>query len=333
MDTCARCGAELGVGRFCLNCGHLIGSPVPPGDEIAVMLETAPERAPDPVVEATPTPAPAPVIEEAPVTAATPAFPAYSSPQAPPRQWDPREDLLPYDDVRDEPVLTGRAWVGWVIGAALLVGLVFVLLNVFAVDGEVEPDATASDEETSQESEPTEEPSEEPPAETEEPAEGVGKPVNAARNATFAVPSTAPPTTDFDGQLVDYEAAQMHDGIPSTTWRMAGDGTGAVITITLPQPTVVTRLGLINGYAKQVSGVDWYPNNRRILAVQWGFDNGSTLEQTFAERPGMQLIKVPAGVTGTVTLTITSVTPPGPGSLGRDYTAISEVVITGRRAA
>ena len=67
----------------------------------------------------------------------------------------------------------------------------------------------------------------------------------------------------------------MRDGNPTTAWRTAGDGTGAVITITLPEPTVVTRVGLVNGYAKQVAGVDWYPNNRRILAVTWGFDNGT----------------------------------------------------------
>jgi hypothetical protein len=29
MSTCARCGHELGVGRFCTNCGHPIGQPVP----------------------------------------------------------------------------------------------------------------------------------------------------------------------------------------------------------------------------------------------------------------------------------------------------------------
>ena len=63
--------------------------------------------------------------------------------------------------------------------------------------------------------------------------------------------------------------------------------------MTLTEPGVVTRVGLINGYAKQVAGVDWYPNNRRILAVTWGFDDGSIVEQTFAERPDMQRLKVP----------------------------------------
>ena len=124
----------------------------------------------------------------------------------------------------------------------------------------------------------------------------------------------------------------MGDGNPATAWRTAGDATGQTITVTLPEPGVVTRVGLVNGYAKQVAGVDWYPNNRRTVAVTWGFDDGTTVEQTFAERPGMQRLEVPPVETAAVTLTFTAVTPPGAGSLGRDYTAISEVSVTGRRA-
>ncbi|HEV2796900.1 MAG TPA: hypothetical protein VGV65_04715, partial [Nocardioides sp.] len=135
-----------------------------------------------------------------------------------------------------------------------------------------------------------------------------------------------------DGTLVSYEASQMHDGDPRTTWRTAGDASGQAVTITLPERAVVDRVGLVNGYAKQVAGVDWYPNNRRILSVVWGFYDGTTVEQTFSERPAMQLLKVPPVETSTLSITISTVTAPGTGSLGRDYTAISEVAITGRRA-
>ena len=124
----------------------------------------------------------------------------------------------------------------------------------------------------------------------------------------------------------------MGDGNPATAWRTAGDATGETITVTLTEPGVVTRVGLINGYAKQVAGVDWYPNNRRILSVTWGFDDGSTDRADLRRAPDMQRLKVPPVETATVTITINAVTPPGPGSLGRDYTAISEVSVTGRRA-
>ena len=280
------------MGRFCVNCGHPIGAPVPPDDPAADLVPPPPARAQ--------------------------------------RRWNPAEDLLPFEDTSHAPSrggLSGRAMLGWVVGAVLLVGLVFVLLRVFGVDGSA---GTATDPASGQESAGAEDPAPEDPAAVT--PEGVGRAGNAMRGATFGVPATAPETTDLDGSLVGYQATQMRDGVPATTWRMPGDGTGSVITITLRRPTVVSRVGLINGYAKQVSGVDWYPNNRRLLAVEWGFDDGSTLEQSLDERPILQRVDVSAVLTSKVTLTLTSVTPPGLGTLGRDYTAISEVAIIGRQA-
>jgi hypothetical protein len=375
VDTCAACGAELGVGRFCLNCGHRIGAPAPvrleqpPAPSSATVTATAPVRerparadeAPDSAAD--PAADPAPDTDEAPASIVPPAVPPAvppvqaadptpvpptsppdvvpDEPGPPPSRraaWDPREELLPYeevDDVDGDLPVHGLAWLGWVLGAALLVGLAFLLLQVFDADGdEVATDPADGATGTSQAPDPgaaQTDGSAEPSDDGEAPA-GVGKALDLARGATFEVPGTAPPTTDFDGTLVAYEASQMGDGNPATAWRTAGDATGGTITVTLTEPGVITRVGLVNGYAKQVAGVDWYPNNRRIVAVTWGFDDGSSIEQTFAEQPDMQQLKVPPVETATVTITITAVTPPGPGSLGRDYTAISEVSVRGRRA-
>ncbi len=346
------CGAALGVGRFCLNCGHPIGEPAPiaatPAAPVVADLAPPPapavETAPEPRTEPEPDPAMLPV-QAADPTAVAPATAPLGAPVEPvtdlapvpaPRRpvpestWDPREELLPFEEVDDREVadpVPGRAWILWVLGAVLLVGLVFVLLRVFGTD---EDDTTATDPTTSESSAPADDASAEP--EPESLPAGVGKRIDLAGGATFEVPGTAPPTTDFDGNLVAYEATQINDGNPSTTWRVEGDATGQTITVTLAEPAVISRVGMVNGYAKQVAGVDWYPNNRRILAVTWGFDDGTTVEQTFEERPEMQLLKVSPVETSTVTITITSVTPPGSGNLGRDYTAISEVAISGRRA-
>ena len=324
-----RCGAGLGVGRFCLNCGHRIGEPAP--EPVALPVQAAdptavpPPSAPVTAAVVAPEPSTAPETDPTP----GPSAPVHES------TWDPREDLLPYEEVDeldlDDPV-PGRAWIYWVLAAVVLVGLVFFLLQVFATD---EDDTAATDATSSESSAPVDDGQDDatgPEGEESEAPKGVGKRIDLARAATVEVPGTAPPTTDFDGNLVAYEASQMHDGDPSTTWRIAGDASGQALTITLPEPAVIHRVGLVNGYAKQVAGVDWYPNNRRILSVAWGFDDGTTVEQTFAERPTMQLLKVPPVETSTVTITITSVTPPGSGNLGRDYTAISEVAINGRRA-
>ncbi len=347
------CGAELGVGRFCLNCGHLIGAPVrtaaspppvgaPPAGPVPAPPPAEPPPAPPPGPPSEVTAAPAAEREPVglPVQAADPTPVAPVTPLEPtPERWDPREELLPYeevDDPRADDPLPGRAWIAWVVGAVALVALVLVLLRVFASDGDdvaTEPTETATSPASSEPApEDTTDASEEAAPEPSAAPTGVGQPLDLATTATFEVPGTAPPTTDFDGALVAYEASQMHDGLPSTTWRTAGDATGQSITITLAEPAVVSRVGLVNGYAKQVAGVDWYPNNRRVLAVTWTFEDGTAVTQTLTERPMMQLIDVTPTRTSTITLTLDSVTPPGAGELGRDYTAISEVSIVGRRA-
>jgi hypothetical protein len=260
----------------------------------------------------------------------------------PPRrqvEWDPQLELLPYEEVdglESETVVPGNAWIAWVAAALVLVAVVFVLIQVFGTDGdEVATDPTGGSTPAVSPDDGPDAPEETEPEATPEGTDapvGVGRRLELATAASVEVPGTAPPTTDFDGNLVAYEADQLRDGNATTTWRTAGDATGQTVTLTLAQPSVVTRVGLINGYAKQVAGVDWYPNNRRILAVTWGFDDGTTVEQAFAERPTMQVRRVPPVVTSTVTITLSSVTPPGSGSLGRDYTAISEVSLIGRRA-
>ena len=359
VDTCVACGAELGVGRFCLNCGHRIGAPAPvrrraatgpvtagrsptvtataparerpaPADDVRreasdpaagsaadATADSAADSLADPTGDDGPEPGAdrpaAPVVPPVvpPVQAADPTpvpptsppdvVPDEAGPPPSPRPtWDPHEDLLPYeevDDVDGDLPVHGLAWLGWVLGAALLVGLAFLLLQVFDTDGdEVATDPAAGATDTSQAPDPgagqsagTADPTDDG---GETPA-GAGKALDLARGAAFEVPGTAPPTTDFDGNLVAYEASQMGDGNPATAWRTAGDATGETVTVTLTEPGVVTRVGLVNGYAKQVAGVDWYPNNRRVLSVTWGFDDGSSIDQTFVEQPAMQRLKVP----------------------------------------
>lgn len=335
VDRCVNCGSELGVGRYCLNCGHRIGEPAP---QAPASLEPAPHAPAEPApVEAAepeqvePPALPVQAADPTPVPPVTPVTRKRRETRArAASDWDPREELLPYqevDDLRHDDPLRGRAWIAWVLGAVLLVGLVFVLLETFGAAGDGEDD-TATDPATSAATTPAPESED---SGTDAPT-GVGERLNLATAAAFAVPATGEPTTDFDGTLVAYEASQMADGNTTTTWRMAGDATGQAVILTLAEPAVVQRVGIVNGYAKQVAGVDWYPNNRRILSVTWSFEDGTSVEQTFAESPTMQRLKVPPVQTGSVTLTITSVTPPGLGSLGRDYTAISEVEVTGRRA-
>lgn len=160
------------------------------------------------------------------------------------------------------------------------------------------------------------------------------KPADVARFATATVPDTAPPNLDVDGNQVRYEARNMLDGVPETCWRMPGDGSGSEITIQLAEPTLLTRVGLINGYAKSATGaggseLNWYTGNRRIQAVEWVFDDGTVLAQNLTETRQMQSIEVDEIVTSTIRLRLLSVSAPGTGQAARDYIAISDLTIVG----
>ena len=264
MSTCARCGHQLGVGRFCTNCGHPIGAPVPESEVL-------------------------PRLEDAPL----------------PTQADDRPP-----------------WLLPVVGAALALLLVAALL---AWLGREDDDPGTS------EGRATDSRSSAPAGRAQ-----ARRPVNVAPTARVEAPGAAEATTDLDGTLVGYAASQLVDGTPETCWRVGGDGSGTTITFTLRRPTTLTRVGLVNGYAKRVPNgatlVDWYPLNRRVTSVQWVFDDGSTATQQLREVRRMQVIGVEPVTTRTVQLRILGVTLPGTGPLGRDYTAISEVLLTGTRA-
>lgn len=229
-------------------------------------------------------------------------------------------------------------WLPWVLGAVALVVVVLLLASWLGYD---EPEGERAADSTSQEVGGGDAPAggagDGEKAEDEGEGDGDGedevrapaRPRSLASAAVARAPETAPPTTDLDGQLVAYVPQQMLDGTPVTAWRMAGDGTGTQLTFTLARESVVTRVGLINGYAKQISGVDWYPHNRRVLAARWSFDDGTTVAQPLSEIETMQTIDVDPVRTRKLVLTLVTVSAPGSGTLGRDYTVVSEVDIVG----
>ena len=230
----------------------------------------------------------------------------------------PEEAIVP---AADEPEARWPAWLPWLVGAVLVLLLGVVLVSCLGDD--------------------------EPAREAREPRTGStersgpdgtarGRTIDVARFTRVSAPVAASPTTDLDGDLVGYGARQMTDGAPQTCWRMPGDGTGEVIEFRLREPTTLTRVGLVNGYAKVVADglrqVDWYPQNRRITEVEWAFDDGTTVRQDLALRPAMQVLRIDPVTTTTVRLRIVSVTEPAAGPLGRDYTPISDVALVGAPA-
>lgn len=163
-------------------------------------------------------------------------------------------------------------------------------------------------------------------------ATGTTDPTDVASTATASAPVTRAPGQDTQGNQTSYDASNMLDGDPKTAWEMPGDGTGKVLTFTLAKQTRLSRIGLINGYAKtgKEGGrtVDWYAGNRRVLAVEWLFDDGTALRQELDDTTELQTTEV--GVTTkTVRLRLLEVSRPGKGKAARNMTPVSEVSLTG----
>ncbi len=300
---CAQCGASLGVGRYCTNCGAPVGS-VPP---------TARQPAYDVP------PAPPPVAPAAPPTAA-PQAPPPAAPVAPP----PR---------RREPI---GLWIGAaaVLVVVMLLGAYLLLHGTGGSSSSATPPLIPTTHHTpaATHTKATHSPS--PSATTSQAPHGPA--VDVAGLARASAPAHAPAAVDFAGHPVTYLAANMVDGAADTCWRRTGNATGTVLTFRLDRPTQITKVGLINGYAKTAyshgRAYDWYQGDRRVLAVEWIFDNGSRVSQTFSDTRAMQTKQVPPVTTSTVRVLITAVSPPGRGPASRNNTAISEVSLVGRSA-
>lgn len=125
-------------------------------------------------------------------------------------------------------------------------------------------------------------------------------------------------------EIVNFQAAQAIDGRPDTAWRCSGNGTGRTLTVTLRSSSKIVAIGLIPGYAgiDPLLGTDAFLRDRRVIRVRWSI-GGGTIEQTL--QPGdrhLQLLRIPATATDTVTMTILLTT-----SAGADEFAVSDIAV------
>lgn len=161
------------------------------------------------------------------------------------------------------------------------------------------------------------------PPTTPPPLTGEPEPLRVARIDASVLDAPQP---DSCGRTVTYDPGNAVDGNLSTAWRVAGDGTGDTLQLTLAAPAHLTEVGLVPGYAKidLCSGFDRFPQLRRITAVTWRFDGGVTVQQIFKDRAEVQSLPVDV-VSATIVVEITGVTP----APQLDATAISEVRLVG----
>jgi hypothetical protein len=359
--TCATCRAEVGDAAACPHCGTVVLSPQSTdqstdhstdqsGDQSSYQLdqqqgtdgrsdtsERRPPRAPVAPAPAMTTPAPAryPLYaDELDVVGHSSLPPEVRTTQPAPAPAPPRgpvdEDLEPRSRV---PAVVAWAAVALVL---LLVafGGVWLLFSPGGDDTAPDPSAPTRSQTSEQNNDSVSE--SEPPA-SDPPASELdysGDAVNVATTAVASAPSTAPRNADAFGNRTTYDAANMLDGRPDTCWRTAGDATGMELTFRLASPTQLTRVGLVNGYAKNAlvgdRNLNWYLGNRRVHFAQWVFDDGTTVDQPLVATKLMQTIDLDDRVTtATVTLRLVAVSSPGTGRSARDYTAVSEVDLVG----
>ncbi|HEY9565742.1 MAG TPA: hypothetical protein VIR30_18400 [Nocardioides sp.] len=168
------------------------------------------------------------------------------------------------------------------------------------------------------------------------PTESGGPPADLTMQVTATGPEPIKPGVDLAGNPVTYPVENVLDGNPETAYRMPGAAQGSSITLALPSEASVLEVGVINGYAKTDRAgdrtVDWYSKNRRILEVEWIFDDGTTISQKLDETKEMQVLAISDVTSSTVIMKIVKVTGKPTGELAKDVTAISEVQVRGRTA-
>jgi hypothetical protein len=318
MEFCTGCGNRLGVGRFCTNCGRPIPPETPSADTAerpAVPVPTTPPPSLPPPPAYTPPPKPRfPLYAD---QAPGPPSPTYQPPPAPAPSGDRRPPWLPL-------ALTVLLVLLMAVAGGLL------LLSGGGDEERAEDPAPANGTAKNENSPPADaSPKAPPPSTSPPPPPPADGPQDLARYAIATAPKTAKPNLDTQGNLVRYEAANMLDGVAPTCWRMPGDGSGGEIVFTLSGPSELTEVGLINGYAKRSGRLDWYSGNRKVLAVEWVFDDGTVVPQSFSENREMQSMPIPPVTTSRVLLRLVSVGEPGKGPSARNYTAISDVRLFG----
>lgn len=328
---CTSCGHELGVGRFCTNCGQPVPGRHPEAAPVAGVPVEPPPTGQLPPAARYPLYADAPTSPSGPPPAAPPAAVTQVAPPPLPPSVPPS---VPPSGPLPDGERAATSWLPWLLGIvvlALVAGIgAFLLVSAGGDDGD-ERDASAQDRRT--DGSDAEEPRPDS-AGTDGPVEAPapGDLRDLTSTAKAEVPATAPASRDRQNNPVTYVAGNMLDGRPRTAWRMPGDGTGATLVFDLGDEVVLTEVGLVNGYAKIDGADNWYRGNRRIRAVQWEFDDGTRITQDLTDRRTTQLMPVDPVATSRVLLHLVEVTAPGKGPAGRDFTAISDVRFRGAPA-
>jgi hypothetical protein len=352
VTRCASCGASVTAARFCTHCGAELGNQhgyqlgAQPGDPLGAQPSAQHAAPSGPAYDDTSTHERIPVVPAAPRhLQPAPTEPASTEPAPTEPAYPQPAYLAPIPGQQPAAPTSPRRSPGaglWVAAAACL--LVVLAVGAFLLlsggggnhSSSSSPRLLPRTHDTSTAPTTSAPTASAPTSPTTSAASPHGPAADVAGLSHASAPRHAPAGVDFAGRPVTYVASNMVDGAADTCWRTPGDASGIVLTFRLDQPTVITGVGLINGYAKTVypggRRFDWYHGDRRVLSVDWIFDDGTTVSQSFSDTPSIQTISVDPVTTSTVRVRITRVSTPGHGPAARDDTPVSEVSIVGRTA-
>ena len=226
MDFCTHCGAALGLGRFCTNCGQPLTAADAPAESWRTDTAERPRVTVPPPVQQLPEP---------------PRYPLFADDGQ--RAEEERSLWVPPDPGGRPPRHRGDyRWLPWALGFVLL-ALIASLGGWLLFAGEDEPllaqDTPASSSPRGEEDSAAT-PAPDPRTDTNPATTSAGvarRGDRALAPATnVSAPAAAPPSEDSSGNTVQFVAANMLDGVAETTWRMPGDGTGESITFRFDSP-------------------------------------------------------------------------------------------------
>jgi hypothetical protein len=296
MKFCMQCGHQLGASRTCPGCGATRAVEPPPAPQLPPAGVRYPLFADE--------------VDSVQVNTSGRVITAVPD-EPPTRPGSPEATALRLPAISVVPPRRGVSATVWLVLALLVVGALVLGSWLLLRGGSSSPEAHRSGASASS---------------------APGSAGDAAATATAKAPVTRAPGVDTQGNRTSYDAANMVDGDPTTAWEMPGDGAGTELTFRLARSTHLTEVGLVNGYAKTAAAgggkVDWYAGNRRVLSVEWLFDDGTSVPQDLRQTRTMQSTSVDV-TTRTVRLRLVHVSKPGKGPAGRNMTALSEVRLGG----
>jgi hypothetical protein len=129
----------------------------------------------------------------------------------------------------------------------------------------------------------------------------------------------APDGVDDCKQPTSFAASLAMDGQLNTAWEITEPSAGTALVLEFDRPVLVTSISLVPGYAKTDPCKHWqrWYQNRRISSVDYEFDRGQPISQTFADSPRLQSSRQFQRFTRIVRVRIgPSVAPGGPKFLG-----------------